>query len=283
MTAADVATHLAHFIHPDQVTELRALHVGGRGRTFSGWFTGRNLDDMARHALALSRQAAGVYFTPNPVDPALLARRPNRVLDVHKGFALTHDSDILERRYLIVDADPRRVGANQDQPTTARELAFVSWATKRYVRPFVKSEGFGEPIVMCSGNGIHLVYRLSHAMVGGTDATRSLIASFLAVLSDRFSCFGYQIDPNTFNACRMLKVPGTTVRKGDSTPLRPYRSAKLLEVPDGWLAPAEPPGTRQLPQQVPARIPEPAKPVVTAKRKPVEPTRLFDAPARFDG
>jgi hypothetical protein len=133
MTPAEVADRLRLFVAPDQVTELRALHVGQRGRTFAGWFAGDRLDDMAKHALALSRQAAGVYFVPNPVDPRVGSKRLNRVLDVHRGFGLTSDADVIERRFLVVDLDPRRARFDGpdgfedggDFPTSGRELAFA--------------------------------------------------------------------------------------------------------------------------------------------------------------
>ena len=85
MTPAEVAEQLALFVAPTAVTELRALHVGERGRTFAGWFEGTRLHEMARQALALSRQAAGVYFVPNPIDPAIAAKRLNTVLNVPRG------------------------------------------------------------------------------------------------------------------------------------------------------------------------------------------------------
>lgn len=249
MTLAErTASELALFIASNQIAELRALHVGGRGRTFAGWFDGAHLHDMARHALALSRQAAGVYFTPNPVDPQLAAKRMNRVLDVHKGFGLTHDSDILERRYLIVDLDPVREGAidpltdtfvppDQNSPTTARELAFTLRAARRHVIPFLADIGLASPITMLSGNGIHLIYRMD-ALPGGKAGSSDPAASILSLLNSRYSCISFKVDPNTYNPCRMLKVPGTIVRRGTAFPARPHRMARLIEVPHGWHAPS---------------------------------------------
>ena len=63
-TADSIAADLARFVHPDQYTELRALNVGQRRGTFSGWFDGKHLRELARNALALSRQASGVYSSP---------------------------------------------------------------------------------------------------------------------------------------------------------------------------------------------------------------------------
>lgn len=246
-TPDKIAEQLSLFIHPDQFTELRALHVGHRGRTFSGWFDGNHLRDLARQALALSRQAAAVYFVPNPVDPAIAAKRRNQVLDVHRGFALTHDADVIERRFLIIDIDPHRSRFNsdgvldpsQDCPTSARELAFAHRVATRFVRPFLADLGFKFPLVMMSGNGVHLVYQTAPTPArecGHGDP----FAGLLRELSVRFDCWSLSIDTNTFNPCRMLKVPGTIVRKGESSPDRPHRLARILEVPDGWRQPQRP-------------------------------------------
>ena len=63
----------------DQVVELRAIGVtGGYGRSFisAGFFHPDHRVQMAEAALSGStKNAQGVYFTLNPVDPALLARR----------------------------------------------------------------------------------------------------------------------------------------------------------------------------------------------------------------
>jgi hypothetical protein len=305
-TPDEIAAQLALFIAPDQVTELRALHVGERGRTFSGWFDGKRLRDLARHALALSRQAAGVYFIPNPVDPDLGLKRLNTALNVPRGFSLTHDAEVLERRYLIVDLDPRRlwleigldesrVTPTQDAPTSGRELAFARRIADRHVRPFLADLGFPPPVVMLSGNGVHLVYRMT-PLPGGHCGNRDPAAQILHLLDERFSCYGVKIDPNTYNPCRMLKVPGTAVRRGEASASRPYRTARILEVPDDWQPPG--PAPRRLADEptgaasgaVAPRVvasPRPGQPGVerpAAKRprtKPVEPTALFDA--RRDG
>lgn len=245
MTPAAVAADLAHFVGPEQYTELRALNVGGPGRCFSGWFDGRHLLDLARNALALTRQAAGVYFIPNPVNPAVASRRLNTVLNVPKGFRLTHDEDVLERRFLIVDIDPTRyVGQDQECPSSAHELIFARTVARDAVVPFLRAAGWPDPMVMLSGNGIHLVYQIVPAIkVTEWGRVSDPLAAILGVLGDRFTCTGATIDSNTYNPCRMLKVPGTYARKGDATQRRPHRAARIIEVPNGWSAP-DAPGVR---------------------------------------
>jgi hypothetical protein len=293
MTPAEVAEQLALFVSPTQVTELRALHVGERGRTFSGWFLGTHLHEMARQALSLSRQAAGVYFIPNPIDPAIAAKRLNAALNVPRGFALTTDSDILERRYLIVDLDPRRGPNDQGEhcPSAWRELGYALVYARLHIRTYCVAHGFPDAVTMCSGNGVHLVYPLRPALPGGKCGSADPLAGFLRLLSDRFSDARLSIDPNTFNSCRMLKVPGTTTRKGEATPNRPYRTARITEIPNGWLAP-EPVAYPERPAVVagdpvvPAERterPQPKRDVDAkpAKRAATKPRAVYN-PALFD-
>lgn len=256
--AGTIADAVSLFVGPDQVTELRALHVGQKGRTFAGWFDGRHLFDLARHALALSREAAGVYFVPNPINPALLDRRPNTVGNVYRGRPdLTRDVDVPARHYLLVDIDPTRhsvpisertpsrvyrsTKASADQPTTARELFAARLLARTVVVPTLRQHGFADPITMLSGNGIHLVYRLLAPLPGGICGSNDPLAAVLRKLADQVDSDLLTIDTNTYTSARMLKVPGTWTRKGEASPLRPYRRARILETPNGWVGsgPAE--------------------------------------------
>lgn len=243
MKPEEIALQLAHFVAPDQVTELRALHVGQRGRTFAGWYDGEHLRHLAKHALSLSREAAGVYFIPNPVNASLLARRPNDVSNVYKDRpALTRDADILERRFILIDIDPRRhvpdeaTGLPPDEsgPSHELEMDFAKTLAFEFVKPLLASFGFAAPVVMCSGNGIHMIYRLSEPIPGTMPEIVDPLASLLKVIGERLNCYGATIDAHTYNACRMLKVPGTVVRRGSATPNRPHRTAEIIEVPNDW-------------------------------------------------
>ena len=87
------------------VTELRALEATTKDdrypRTLFGYFN--NADDLAKWAGTI-KTAKGIYIIPNQINPALLARRANRIKQAGKGDA-TQDSDIIRRRWLLVDCD----------------------------------------------------------------------------------------------------------------------------------------------------------------------------------
>jgi hypothetical protein len=77
-----VADGLRLFFDPGEVTELRALGVKrgpGKPHIEAGFYDHDHLQDMAAAALKLESIAKGVYFTLNPLKPAILSRRRNRV------------------------------------------------------------------------------------------------------------------------------------------------------------------------------------------------------------
>jgi hypothetical protein len=228
LSLLDAATRLAELyrllIAPDQVVELRALHVSsGRGRphTEAGFFDGGHLAEMAKTALELSLKARGVYFTLNPVHADLLARRCNRVDWANDG-ELTKEKDILARRWLLIDCDPVRdphISATDEEKAAAL-------ATARGVRAFLHQRAWPDPILADSGNGFHLLYRVDlHA------DDKGMIERILHALAKQFDCDKVKIDRKVFNASRICKLPGTWARKGDNMPMRPHRQAQLLEVP----------------------------------------------------
>lgn len=107
-----ISQALRLILEPGQVTELRALDVStpshGFPHTESGYFDYDHNPQMAQEAARLSPSAKAIYFTPNPVNPALLARAANRVQVIRAKDSLTSDKDILALRYLLIDADPIR-------------------------------------------------------------------------------------------------------------------------------------------------------------------------------
>src|SRR5947209_4215812 len=108
---AELVDALGLLVEPGAVVELRALRVSTssyrKPHTVAGYYDGSHLTDLAREALKLERVAAGVYVTLNPLKPDVLARRRNRV-EPAQADESAHDADVLRRRWLLIDADPKR-------------------------------------------------------------------------------------------------------------------------------------------------------------------------------
>jgi replicative DNA helicase len=221
-----IVTILKALIAPDQVVELRALDVVEpryrRPHIVSGYYDYAHLVEMARDALELSPCAKGVYFTFNPLNPDLLSRRSNRTDVASEG--LTCDKDVLKRRWLLIDIDPKRLAG----VSSTEEERALAWAKAHQVANFLREQSWPVPVAADSGNGFHLLYRIDLPAEDGEIVKRSLQA--LA----RFDDEHVTIDRSVYNPARIVRLYGTAARKGDSTPQRPHRFSGILFWPPTW-------------------------------------------------
>ena len=89
--------------------------------------------------------------------------------------------------------------------------------------------GFTDPIICDSGNGFHLLYKIS---IENTKESKELIQSFLVALDMFFLNKVCNIDKTVFNASRISKLYGTISKKGNNTPERPHRESKIIRFPE---------------------------------------------------
>ena len=225
---AEIAAGLQVLWTPGAVHEIRALGVGGRKkRTDAGWF-----DDVVKAAAAAlqcdERGARGVYFTCNPCRPELLARGNSRIIEW--ADQTTADSEILRRTLLPCDFDPDRpsgIGATDQEKAAAAELAEAT-------EDALRARGWPYPYIIDSGNGWYRAFRMD---LPNDDESRDLIKRVLqgiATLTDAADVGQphAHLDLGMFNAARIIRVPSTTNRKGDSTTDRPHRIAQFFPPTD---------------------------------------------------
>lgn len=221
---SEIAAALRAILEPGQVTELRALGVRTRDwrqpHTVSGYFD--DPEKLATAALQIE-SAQGIYFVPNPINSALLARAANRARPIAAGEPTTSDSDILCRRWLLIDVDPVRP-SGISASAVEHEAAIACAAA---IREALTTSGWPAPILADSGNGGHLMYRID---LPAED--QGLVKRVLAALAFRFDDGTVTTDRTVCNPARIWKLYGTPARKGDSTAGRPHRVARLLDVPD---------------------------------------------------
>ena len=207
---------------PGGVVEVRAL---ADGATHSGYFDDHEALARAVEALDADPAVAGIYVTLNTVNPALLARRANRIkMRLSRKDATTADTDILRRRWLPVDIDPVRPSGVSS--TDAEHAAALDAAGR--IAAYLSEQGFGEPVRADSGNGAHLLYRVDLA---NDEAATEVVKGVLTTLDALFSNDVITVDTANYNAARIWKLYGTLSRKGDSTLERPHRRAKILSIP----------------------------------------------------
>jgi len=205
------------------VVEVRAL---ADGVTHSGYFDDYAALARAAEALDADPSVAGIYVTLNTPNPALLARRANRIkLRLSRKDATTADADILRRRWFPIDIDPVRPSGVSS--TEAEHDAAIAAAER--IAGYLAEQGFPEPIKADSGNGAHLLYRVD---LPNDEPSTALVKGALATLDALFSNDVITVDTANHNAARIWKLYGTVSRKGDNTPERPHRRAKVLAVPE---------------------------------------------------
>lgn len=171
---------------------------------------GSDVAGLVRQAERWADGAAGLYYSLGTVDPALA--RPARV------------GDVLRRRWLLVDLDPRRprdVSATDAEHESARLLALQ-------VLDGLAGLGWPDPLLVDSGNGFHLLYRLDLA---NDETTRPLVMRVLRAVKGLYETDAVEIDDKVGNANRHGKLPGCWARKGPDTADRPHRPCRMIHLP----------------------------------------------------
>jgi P4 family phage/plasmid primase-like protien len=212
---------------PGDIIEIRALEFRRQpehaGITYAGYFNFENERAIAQAIRSVDGRAEGVYVVLNPFNRELLARSNNRLKARLKHT--TTDADILERRWLYIDADairPAGISATDAEHAAALERALA-------IRGFLSSLRWPQPINADSGNGGHLQYRLPALPL---DRAGDLVRRSLQALGAKFTDKVAKVDESTATAARICKLYGTHAGKGDSTPDRPHRRSWMLDIPE---------------------------------------------------
>lgn len=223
-------------LQPPGVFEVRVLGLrDGRGRiyTASGYFD--DIRAAAREAVRYDTdpglRPAGIYLLTNEIDPALLARSPNKIAP-YPG-STTSDHDVVRRRLLLLDFDPDRPSG---VPASATQLVAATRLAQSCRRLLCDELGWPAPAEAMSGNGAYLLYGLDLPAGNETDG---LISGVLRAVSHRLGSLdaslgvpAVHLDTSTHNRARLVRLLGTVNRKGRATADLPHRRSRLLSAPD---------------------------------------------------
>ena len=224
MTDANEITHaLRLWFQAGDVFEVRVLDAVSadyrREHIESGYFDYEHISAVPE-ALKRLLSFRGAYVTVNPVNPDLLARAVNRLRPAGRN-PTTADTDIVRRRWLLIDCDPRRA-SGVSSSNAEHESAL---AKAREIRDGLSSLGWADPIMTDSGNGAQLMYRIDLPADDG-ELVRRVIGEIAKASSEQVA-----IDTSVHNPARIWRLPGTMNCKGDSIPERPHRMARILDEP----------------------------------------------------
>lgn len=202
----------------DMPIEVRMIKT--KEATRSGYYQDKEklINDIQRYD-----GVDNIFFTLNAFSEDLVARRKDKLL----GYATntTTDNEIERRKLLLIDIDPERPAGIS---STDEELESANEVLKQVVR-HLSNEGFTKPVIACSGNGYHALYKVD---LPNTKEVTELIKKFLVTLDKKFSNEKAKIDKTTYNASRITKLYGTIACKGDNMENRPHRRSRIIESPD---------------------------------------------------
>ena len=236
-----IARAISVLAEPEQIVELRAL---ADSAIHSGYFSDYAACARFAEVLDCDPSVHGCYVTLNVVNPALIARRANRIkMHLSRSDATTSDADIVRRRWLPIDIDPVRP-SGVSSTDAEHELALRK---AEEIAGWLSGLGFPEPVTGDSGNGAHLLYRID---LPNDAPSTQLVKAVLVTLDFLFSDTGVTVDTANYNAGRIWKLYGTHAKKGDHTPERPHRRSRIISVP-GSLAVVTAEQLHELAAQIP--------------------------------
>ena len=204
-------------LHPDgEIFEIRIISNDGK-TNFSGYF--RDSDTLLGELKKIDMAGMSVYTTINGVNEACYDRiQQNRLVKNTK--TTTGDRDIISYSYLFVDLDPKRpagISSSDAELDKARKLG-------NEIFVFMRNLGFYAPLSAYSGNGVHLLYRVS---IDNTEENVKLMQRCLEALNVLFSNDDVEVDVKNYNPSRICKLYGTVAQKGRSTKDRPHRMSRI--------------------------------------------------------
>ncbi len=209
-------------LKPDgQLFEVRLLKKSPK-TTVSGYFT--SADKLIEELSKFDMRGFNAYITLNEINPACYAKEQRDKFKMSPS-STTSDVEITGYDWLFIDLDPVRpteVSSSDDELKQAGEIA-------KKVYTYLKGLGFSDPVIGMSGNGYHLLYRIS--LNNKPDIT-DMIQADLKVLDLFFSTDTVKVDTVNYNPARICKLHGTLAQKGAGTDDRPHRMSYIVSIPE---------------------------------------------------
>ena len=200
----DAARMLALLASPQEPIALRGLWSPSRAEEVHFQDHAAALDWLARHD---GRRA--LYAVLNPL-------KPNAVPNVT-------DTQIAALRWFPLDADPKRPADTASTDAELKAAQDIMAALLAFLETHIPDLS-ASVVQALSGNGAHTLLRLPD--YDPAEAPR--LKRLGDALSRRFSDAAVGVDRTVFNPSRIWRVYGTLNLKGNNTPNRPHRRARLL-------------------------------------------------------
>jgi len=205
---------------PGQLVEVRLK--GRDGRIASGYFK-----DHGKMAAVLAKENASQKWAA--AWWTLQQLRPGAHAGKQKGET-TKRADVEAYRWLVIDVDRADKQSKKLNATLAEKEELLAVARK--VTVWLAEHGVRNSILADSGNGSHILVKL--APLHANDRNYELLREVLAAVKHEFRAYAGVADVDTSLAEpeQVIKAYGTTTRKSESTPDRPWHDSTLLHVPE---------------------------------------------------
>lgn len=207
------------FVGEGNFTEVRIL-----GKfSYSGYF--RNFDNLVSQIEPyLNMDDEQIYFILNSIDKDCYAR-PQCERFVKSPKVTTTDSDIVRKKFLLLDFDPIR----KSQTNSSNEQFELAHKKAQDVYRFlIKEKGFSDSIICISGNGWHILVPVD---LPCDDDTNKVIKSFYTYMGSVFSDDKVEFDEKVYTNARLTKLYSTWAKKGANVPSNPWRQSKIVYIP----------------------------------------------------
>lgn len=202
-----------------ELVEIRAIDPV-TNKVYSGYF--KDVDTIISELR--NYEHCNVYWTLNDINESCFSRLQHNKM-MYKTRESTSDRDILGYRFILCDIDcerPAGVASSEEELNYAKKKA-------NDIYDFLKKSSFSDPIVICSGSGVHLLYRVQ---LKNTQERQKLVKDFLDTLGMLFSDERVHIDGVVGNLSRISRLPYFVNRKGSNTTERPHRMAYIAKAPE---------------------------------------------------
>lgn len=238
----EVRKTINYLQEPGSVFEIRIITTAGKKEIYSGYF--KDADAMLKALQSIDQrrdypynrftlEKRNIYISLNTLKEDCFSRSQSECFEFNPST--TSDQDVTEYRWLFIDLDPVRtsgVSSSDSELQAAKELA-------KRVYSYLRELDFKDPVKALSGNGCHLLYRISVPNdKAGTG--KKLIENCLKALDLLFSNESVDLDTTNFNPSRVCKLHGTLAQKGKNTEERPHRMSYIFsEDPEPEVTPIE--------------------------------------------
>lgn len=207
---------------PGKVFEVRVIGTSNRKEVLSGYF--HDAETLLKNFENIDIRGKNAYITLGEVKEECFSRSQSDHFEKNPT-STTSDPEVISYRWLFIDLDPVRptgISSSDAELNKAAELA-------QKVAKYLHDLGFKDPVRAMSGNGYHLLYRIS---IINDQAGNKLIDRCLKNLAAMFDTDSVKVDTTNSNPSRICKLHGTLAQKGTSTQLRPHRMSSILSVPE---------------------------------------------------